>query len=99
MPPTEPAPHPKLSAPAASFDPSSAGDAWCAVLEKFGLDLEQAEALTRATAERAAAWSDRMSEAFPAARLCDVLVDRPTHPDALRRGMELYRRRMRHHDA
>jgi hypothetical protein len=99
MPPIEPEPPPQSFVPAASFDASSAGDAWCAVLEKFGLDLEQAEALTRATTERAATWSDRMNEVFPAARLYDVLVDRPTHPEALRQGLELYRRRMSRDDA
>lgn len=70
-----------------------AGEEWCAVLDNFGLDLEQAEALTRATAERAAMWAARLTEVLPVTRLSELLSDRPTHPDTLHQGLELYRQR------
>jgi len=63
------------------------------VLERFGLDHEQAEALTRVTAERASAWYERWAAMLDAPEASEALVDRPTHPDALHRGLELWRHR------
>lgn len=69
------------------------------MLERFGLDHEQAEALTRITAERAASWFERWTSVLPDDEARAFLVDRPTHPDALRRGLELYRQRTGFDDA
>ena len=69
------------------------------MLERFGLDHEQAEVLTRVTVERAAAWLDRWASMMPEGTPLDEMVDRPTHPEALRRGLELYRKRRGGDDA
>ena len=63
------------------------------MLERFGLDHEQAEALTRITSERALSWFSRWASTLPGSESLGELVERPTHPDALRRGLELYRKR------
>ena len=85
----------ETTGPAASSNSkrSSVGQEWCDVLERFGLDPEQAEALTRATVQKAEAWHQRWAEFTPHNELTNEIVDRPTHPDALRRGLELWRRR------
>lgn len=76
-----------------SPDDTTAGEEWCEELERFVLDHEQAEALTRITVERAESWYARWASVLPEAESSALLVDRPTHPEALRRGLELYHRR------
>lgn len=63
------------------------------MLERFGLDHVQAEILTRVTVERASAWFARMADVLPADHPSNPLIERHTHPDALRRGLELWRKR------
>jgi hypothetical protein len=72
---------------------STAGKEWCDVLERFGLNHEQAEILTRVTVERASAWFARMGDVLALDHAGDPLIERPPHPDALRRGLELWRQR------
>jgi hypothetical protein len=72
---------------------SSSGEEWCDLLESLDLDSEQADALTRATVERAKAWLERREALIPGAALRRYFADSPTHPDVLRRGLELWRDR------
>lgn len=65
-------------------------ESWCRVLESYGLDRDQAEALTRIVAIRAEAWHAQCKSLIRDSAARSVLSPNPTDPSALRRGLELY---------
>lgn len=70
-------------------EPSPA-ETWCDVLESYGLDQDQAEALTRIVAIRAEAWRAQCKSLIRDPAVRSVLSPNPTDPSALQRGLELY---------
>lgn len=68
----------------------SPAQTWCQVLESYGLDRDQAEALTRIVAIRAKAWHAQCKSLISDPKVRSVLAPSPTNPSALREGLELY---------
>lgn len=69
-------------------------ETWCQVLESYGLDRDQAEALTRIVALRSEAWHAQCRALIRDPAAWSILSPSPTDPDALWRGLELYRSKL-----
>lgn len=73
------------------LDPALPPDeGWCRVLESYGLDPEQAQALTRIVVLRSRSWQARCRSLIADARLRDALLPPPADPALLQRGLGMF---------